>query len=159
MSDSSPRSYYAYTPSLAAAIIFAVLYTLAFVATVIQWIRYRAWVWIVMVVAAFSAWSPGSHIYVGLDCESVITDTACPYSGGIRLHCKICLGSEHRQSWAVHRPILSDCPGASSDGSCILCYICMSFMYPRMLWNIYVFGRLTVLYAGPDRLPCSATNR
>ncbi|MCJ1415660.1 hypothetical protein MMC32_001992 [Xylographa parallela] len=53
MSDSSPRSYYAYTPSLAAAIIFAILYTLAFIATVIQWIRYRAWVWVVMVVAAF----------------------------------------------------------------------------------------------------------
>ena len=44
-------SFYRYDPSLGAAIIFAALYTLAFCATFIQWIKYRAWVWVIMVVA------------------------------------------------------------------------------------------------------------
>ncbi|KAK9357768.1 RTA1 like protein-domain-containing protein [Lipomyces starkeyi] len=45
-------SYYEYTPSQTAATVFAALFSAAFSATFIQWIRYRAWVWLVMVVAA-----------------------------------------------------------------------------------------------------------
>ncbi|KAK9241861.1 RTA1 like protein-domain-containing protein [Lipomyces tetrasporus] len=45
-------SYYAYTPSFAAAIAFAALYSATFIATFCQWIGYRAWVWIVMVLAS-----------------------------------------------------------------------------------------------------------
>ncbi|KAJ5175890.1 RTA1 like protein-domain-containing protein [Penicillium canariense] len=45
-------SYYRYNPSLAAAVVAAVFYGLAFSATFLLWIRYRSWVWIVMVVAA-----------------------------------------------------------------------------------------------------------
>ncbi|CAI7637645.1 unnamed protein product [Penicillium discolor] len=44
--------FYLYNPSLAVAIVAAVLYTLAFLLTTIQWIRYRAWVWSIMVIAA-----------------------------------------------------------------------------------------------------------
>ncbi|KAK9375621.1 RTA1 like protein-domain-containing protein [Lipomyces chichibuensis] len=46
------HSYYDYTPSQTAAAVFAALFSAAFSATFIQWIRYRAWVWLVMVVAA-----------------------------------------------------------------------------------------------------------
>lgn len=46
--------FYLYNPSLAVAIVAAVLYTLAFLLTTIQWIRYRAWVWSIMVIAAAS---------------------------------------------------------------------------------------------------------
>ncbi|TVY20544.1 Protein RTA1 [Lachnellula arida] len=49
---SQTQSHYEYDPSLAAAIVAATLYTLAFAATFILWIRYKAWVWVVMVVAA-----------------------------------------------------------------------------------------------------------
>ncbi|CAG8896947.1 unnamed protein product [Penicillium egyptiacum] len=45
-------SFYAYNPSLAVAIVAAVLYTVAFLLTAVQWIRYRAWVWGIMVLAA-----------------------------------------------------------------------------------------------------------
>ncbi|TVY84656.1 Protoporphyrin uptake protein [Lachnellula suecica] len=45
-------SYYSYAPSLPAAAVAAALYTLVFAATAVQWIRYRAWVWIVMVLAS-----------------------------------------------------------------------------------------------------------
>ncbi|OQD99741.1 hypothetical protein PENVUL_c061G07704 [Penicillium vulpinum] len=45
-------SYYHYNPSLAVAIVAAVLYTIAFLLTAIQWVRYRAWVWSVMVLSA-----------------------------------------------------------------------------------------------------------
>lgn len=48
------RSYYRYNPSLAPAIVAAVLYTLAFIGTLVQWVRYRAWIWAIMVVAAAS---------------------------------------------------------------------------------------------------------
>ncbi|KAJ5223811.1 RTA1 like protein-domain-containing protein [Penicillium chermesinum] len=45
-------SFYRYDPSLAVAVIAAALYGIAFILTVIQWIRYKAWVWVVMVVAS-----------------------------------------------------------------------------------------------------------
>ncbi|KAJ5363551.1 RTA1 like protein-domain-containing protein [Penicillium cataractarum] len=45
-------SFYRYNPSLAVAIVAAVLYGIAFILTLVQWIRYKSWVWIVMVVAA-----------------------------------------------------------------------------------------------------------
>jgi hypothetical protein len=47
-------SYYRYNPSLAPAIVAAVLYTIAFILTFVQWVRYRAWVWGIMVVSAAS---------------------------------------------------------------------------------------------------------
>ncbi|KAJ5205255.1 ZIP metal ion transporter [Penicillium cf. griseofulvum] len=45
-------SFYHYDPSQAVSIIAAVLYTIAFVLTAIQWIRYRAWIWSIMVISA-----------------------------------------------------------------------------------------------------------
>ncbi|KAJ5925099.1 ZIP metal ion transporter [Penicillium verhagenii] len=51
-SHEAGASYYRYNPSLPVAIVAAVLYTIAFVLTFIQWIRYKAWVWFIMVVAA-----------------------------------------------------------------------------------------------------------
>jgi uncharacterized membrane protein len=50
-------SYYHYNPSLAVSIVAAVLYSITFILTVIQWIRYKAWVWSVMVVAAASMYN------------------------------------------------------------------------------------------------------
>lgn len=47
-------SFYAYNPSLAGAIVAAVFYTVAFLLTAIQWIRYRAWVWSIMVLELLS---------------------------------------------------------------------------------------------------------
>lgn len=47
-------SYYGYDPSLPVAIVAAALYGIAFVLTFIQWIRYKSWVWVVMVIAAAS---------------------------------------------------------------------------------------------------------
>ncbi|KGO73876.1 Zinc/iron permease [Penicillium italicum] len=44
--------FYHYNPSLAVAIVAAVLYTIVFLLTTVQWIRYRAWVWSVMVLSA-----------------------------------------------------------------------------------------------------------
>ena len=48
------RSYYRYDPSLPAAIVVSVLYSLAFVGTAVQWLRYKSWVWIIMVLTAGS---------------------------------------------------------------------------------------------------------
>lgn len=47
-------SHYNYDPSIPAAALFAALYLIAALVTLFQWIKYRAWVWLVMVVAAFS---------------------------------------------------------------------------------------------------------
>lgn len=47
-------SFYRYNPSLAVAIVAAVLYGIAFILTCVQWIRYKSWVWVIMVVAAAS---------------------------------------------------------------------------------------------------------
>ncbi|KAJ5150161.1 RTA1 like protein-domain-containing protein [Penicillium atrosanguineum] len=45
-------SYYRYNPSLAVAIVAAVLYGIAFILTFIQWFRFKSWVWVVMVTAS-----------------------------------------------------------------------------------------------------------
>ena len=45
------RSFYHYDPSLSAAIVAAVLFSLAFIGTSVQWLRYKSWVLIVMVLA------------------------------------------------------------------------------------------------------------
>lgn len=45
---------YNYNPSTSAAIVVAALYSIVFVITFVQWIRYRAWVWVVMVIASAS---------------------------------------------------------------------------------------------------------
>ncbi|CAI7602228.1 unnamed protein product [Penicillium glandicola] len=50
--NNTRTSFYGYDPSLAVAVVAAVLYTIAFLLTAIQWIRYRAWVWSVMVLSA-----------------------------------------------------------------------------------------------------------
>jgi hypothetical protein len=62
------RSYYHYEPSLVAAVIFAALYGLAFIATVVQWVRYRAWVWLAMVVASGSMSTSCFCVAEALDC-------------------------------------------------------------------------------------------
>lgn len=54
MQDSNQESHYSYDPSLAVAIVAAVLYGTAFLLTLIQWIRYKSWVWLTMVIAAAS---------------------------------------------------------------------------------------------------------
>ncbi|KAL3477754.1 RTA1 like protein-domain-containing protein [Aspergillus californicus] len=47
-----PDSYYSYDPSVGAAIVFTVLYGLAFIGSVVQWLRFRPIVWLVMVTAS-----------------------------------------------------------------------------------------------------------
>lgn len=56
--DNMNTSFFHYDPSLAVAIVAAVLYTLAFLLTVAQCIRYRACVWSIMVIAAASTCAP-----------------------------------------------------------------------------------------------------
>jgi hypothetical protein len=48
------HDYYRYKPSFDAAIVVAILYTLAFMGTILQFLRYRSWVWTVMVFASGS---------------------------------------------------------------------------------------------------------
>jgi type IV secretory pathway VirB2 component (pilin) len=52
--NTANASFYHYNPSLAVAIVAAVLYGIASILTFVQWIRYRSWVWVIMVVAAAS---------------------------------------------------------------------------------------------------------
>jgi hypothetical protein len=60
MSNKLHVSYYKYVPSKEAAIVVAVLYCLAFAGTLLQFMRYRSWVWTVMVLAA--AMEAGGYI-------------------------------------------------------------------------------------------------
>ena len=48
------NSYYNYTPSFGAAIAAAVLFSLGFLGTAVQLLRYKSWVWIIMLVAVGS---------------------------------------------------------------------------------------------------------
>ncbi|KAH7323776.1 hypothetical protein BKA65DRAFT_540385 [Rhexocercosporidium sp. MPI-PUGE-AT-0058] len=57
--------FYHYDPSLAAAVIFSVAYSLTFAGTFVQFIRYRSWVWTIMAV------SPGTNAIVEQGCICV----------------------------------------------------------------------------------------
>lgn len=50
----SSESLYHYEPSLAVAIVAAAFYGVAFLLTLVQWARYKSWVWLTMVVASAS---------------------------------------------------------------------------------------------------------
>jgi hypothetical protein len=50
-------SLYRYEPSLAVAIVAAALYSIAFFLTFVQFVRYKAWVWSIMVIAAASTYT------------------------------------------------------------------------------------------------------
>jgi RTA1 like protein len=66
------HDYYRYKPSLDAAIVVAVLYTLAFVGTLLQFVRYRSWVWTTMVLAAGSEYFPNTKQQeISIDKETV----------------------------------------------------------------------------------------
>lgn len=47
-------SFCRYNPSFVVTIVAAVLYGIAFILTFVQWIRYKSWAWVVMVIAAGS---------------------------------------------------------------------------------------------------------
>ncbi len=52
--DTTIHDYYRYKPSVDAAIVVAILYTLAFMGTILQFLRYQSWAWTVMVFASGS---------------------------------------------------------------------------------------------------------
>jgi hypothetical protein len=82
-------SHYHYDPSMAAAVVASALYGLGFVATVVQWFRYRAWVWLVMVLAAASRCSL-PHVVAG-------TAVLIHFSGGGRLYFPVPFYSKARE--------------------------------------------------------------
>ena len=77
MTGNSQQSHYNYSPSLPAAIIWACLYSIAFAITLFKWVKYRAWVWWVMVLAAGSNLSFCSTLSEA-DSESGIRRLYCP---------------------------------------------------------------------------------
>jgi len=50
--------YWSYDPSLVAAAIFAVLYCATCLITVFQYVTFRCWFWIFMVIASISGFDP-----------------------------------------------------------------------------------------------------
>jgi hypothetical protein len=51
MASTLPYGYWRYDPSTAAAAVGALLYLATSIISIVQYIRYRAWVWLVFVVA------------------------------------------------------------------------------------------------------------
>lgn len=78
-------SYYDYSPSQPAAGVFAALFGLAFLVTLFQAIRTRAWIWLVMVFAIAS-----EFVDAGVNppwrCSSLILPPSYG-SGDSRLRC------------------------------------------------------------------------
>lgn len=72
-------SHYNYTPSFEAAVVVAVLYSIAFALTFIQWVKYCAWVWLVMVLGAAS-----KSLIINLT-EPAVTDLCWGYCAYIQM--------------------------------------------------------------------------
>lgn len=102
--------FYLYNPSLAVAIVAAVLYTIAFLLTTIQWIRYRAWVWSVMVLSAVSTCKFGLSF----------TQANSQLSGSNRLHCPMHLGPKHIRETCLRASIFTRHPCTRPHGSVLL---------------------------------------
>jgi hypothetical protein len=116
------RSYYRYDPSLPAAIVVSVLYSLAFIGIAVQWLRHKSWVWIIMILAAGSKSRPTPELPLYESREANHRGE----SGGRRLYCTMHLDSKHKRQEHIRRPVLLDCAGTRSHGCRLLCYICTS---------------------------------
>lgn len=105
------HDYYRYKPSLDAAIVVAILYSLAFMGTIFQFLRYRSWVWTVMVVASGSEfpWRPKST-------RSILTKS----SGGGWIYCKVYISQERWQQGSLYHPIHLSSAGTCLDGCSML---------------------------------------
>ncbi|KAN0096718.1 hypothetical protein V8E51_015523 [Hyaloscypha variabilis] len=59
-SADNQSSLWVYDPSVAAAAVFAVLYTIACAVTVFQYFWFKCWFWIFMVIASLSELIPST---------------------------------------------------------------------------------------------------
>lgn len=103
-------SYYRYSPSVGAAVLFAVLYSIIFVLAVFQWIRYKAWVWITMIIAVASKCNLDYWHLAPLMCQS----------GSNRLHFPLYIRPTRLRTHPLRTAILSDYPRTRPDGSLLL---------------------------------------
>lgn len=106
-------SFYGYDPSLAVAIVAAVLYTVAFLLTAIQWIRYRAWVWSIMVLSAASTYAFGLSF----------TQANQQLSGSNRIHWAMCFSPKHIGETRLRSSIFPRHPRTRPHGSVLLCHL------------------------------------
>lgn len=102
-----PISYYNYDPSLGAAVVFAVLYTLAFIGAIVQWLRFRPVVWLVMLIAGASMLL---HPVFNL---SLLTKSN---SGSNRLHLPHNIHPKHTLPNTLRPPIRRPHPRSSPHG-------------------------------------------
>jgi hypothetical protein len=80
------HDYYRYKPSFDAAIVVAILYTLGFLSTILQFLRYRSWVWTVMVLESGS-----EYHWRRKSTRSILTNI----SGGGWVCYKVYISQEH----------------------------------------------------------------
>lgn len=100
-------SYYNYDPSLGAAAVFAALYTLAFIGAVVQWLRFRPVVWLVMLIAG------ASMLLRPIFSLSLLTKSN---SGSNRLHLAHDIHSRHTCPNTICSPIHRPHPRPSTHG-------------------------------------------
>jgi len=67
-SSDSQYGYWHYDPSHTAAVVGTILYLITTVVTFVQWIKYRAWVWVVVLLGVicasfYSLSSPSQHYF------------------------------------------------------------------------------------------------
>ena len=105
------HDYYRYKPSFDAAIVVAILYTLGFLGTILQFLRYRSWVWTVMVLASGSEyhWRQRST-------RSILTNI----SGGGWVCYKVYISQERWQQGSLYHPIHLSSAGTCLDGCSML---------------------------------------
>lgn len=105
--------FYHYAPSLPAAIVVAVLFTSAFIATVVQFMRYRSWVWTAMIVAA------GSEL-PSIQVCGLRTFVLMINSGVCWLYPPMSLNSKPNQQEPLCLVFFADHPGTCAHGSGLL---------------------------------------
>lgn len=131
--------FYLYDPSLAVAIVAAVLYTIAFLLTTIQWIRYRAWVWSIMVLSAASTFAFGLSF----------NQANLPLSGSSRLHWPMRLGPKYVREARLRASICPHHPCTRPHGSVLLCHLrsyFISYRSPRGTHASTMLGTPPIYY-------------
>jgi hypothetical protein len=122
-------SYFRYEPSLPAAIVVSVLFSLAFIGTTVQWLCYKSWVWIIMVLVSGSKLDSSTQNSPHDDSNTLLS------SGSRWIYRSMYLNTGHTRQGYLCRSVLLDCSRSRIYGCCLLCSIRRSSTLLRITPN------------------------
>jgi hypothetical protein len=129
------HDYYRYKPSVDAAIVVAVLYSLAFTGTFLQFLRYRSWVWTVMVLASGSEQPSNSKL------QKTTTDTVLVEAAGYIARVISAKNVDNKDLYIIQFTLVVLAPVLMA-AACYIVFVCFSHSSHSFNTNVPTQGRI-----------------